>query len=370
MSGIRNLAALANSASSSRVLNLNLVAKRYSDDPMRKTAPLFTDDLLNRSILVKHRLRRDEAYLLPNSSSVATKIIFPLDFDNLEMGGRSIFVNQKGFRQAICDLVGDRELELERDFLVLGLLNDLPSLDPFLVREQLRRHHHQPADCYFSISPSDSSRMQSFTSAEMAPLIRMAFQTTNGGGGMVGKLADALLSANADARLDPLRATLGLHGDQFTQGIFSWKGFIYYKWQFSEMIQSLIRVTQEIDQIRPSGRKDASTREEIRILKASIRKRIREAARNCSRVLAVYDDAFADLVHRGNTAAFRKFLLEAPVFFMDLGYSMGVISHISSFWGYRFKGGEANLPTSEEFLEILVEFETGLAPRQSHSQPW
>jgi hypothetical protein len=49
---------------------------------------------------------------------------------------------------------------------------------------------------------------------------------------------------------------------------------------------------------------------------------------------------------------------------------MGVISHISSFWGYRFKGGGANLPTSEEFLQILIEFETGLAPRQPYSQPW
>ena len=367
MSGIRNLAALAHSASTSRVLNLNLVAKRHAEDPMRKKAPLFTDDLLNRSILVKHRLRRDEAYLLQNPTAVATKIIFPLDFDDLELGGRSIFVNQKGYRQAICDLVGYRELELERDFLVLGMLNDLPSLDPFLVREQLRRNHHQPAECYFSISPADSSRMQSFTSAEMAPLIRMAFQTTSGSGsaGMVGKLADALLSANADARLDPLRETLGLHGEQFTQGIFSWKGFIYYKWQFSEMIQGLIRVTQEMDQIKPAGRNDGATREET-----SIRKRIREAARNCSKVLALYDDAFADLVHRGNTAAFRRFLLEAPIFFLDLGHSMGVISHISSFWGYRFKGGAANLPTSEEFLEILIEFETGLAPRQSYSQPW
>jgi hypothetical protein len=361
MSGVRNLAALATSASTSRVLNLNLVAKRYANDPMRKKAPLFTDDLLNRSILVKHRLRRDEAYLLPNATSVATKIIFPLDFDDLELGGRSIFVNQKGFRQAICDLVGYRELELEKDFFVLGMLNELPSLDPFLVREQLRRNHHQPAECYFSISPADSSRMQSFTSAEMAPLIRMAFRS---------KLADALLSANADTRLDPLRETLGLHGDQFTQGIFSWKGFIYYKWQFSEMIQSLIRVTQEMDHIKPSGRNDVAMREEIRALKASIRKRIREAARNCSRVLALYDDAFADLVHRGNTAAFRRFLLEAPIFFLDLGHSMGVISHISSFWGYRFKGGAADVPTTEEFRDILIEFETGLAPRQSYSQPW
>ena len=370
MSGIRNLAALATSASTSRVLNLNLVAKRYPNDPMRKKAPLFTDDLLNRSILVKHRLRRDEAYLLPNPTAVATKIIFPLDFDDLELGGRSIFVNQKGFRQAICDLVGYRELELERDFLVLSMLNDLPSLDPFLVREQLRRNHHQPAECYFSISPADSSRMQSFTSAEMAPLIRMAFGATSGNAGMVGKLADAILSADADARLDPLRETLGLHGDQFTQGIFSWKGFIYYKWQFSEMIQNLVRVTKEMDQIKPSGRNDVATREEIRVLKASIRNRIREAARSCSKVLALYDDAFADLVHRGNAAAFRRFLLEAPIFFLDLGYSMGVISHISSFWVYRFTDSGVDLPTSEEFRDILSEFETGLAPRQSFAQPW
>lgn len=367
MSGIRNLANLMVSASTSRVLNLNLVAQRYPNDLMRKKAPLFTDALLNRSILVKHRLRRDETYLIPYPTTVATKIIFPLDFDNLQLGGRSIFVNQKGFRQTICDLVGDRELELEQDFLVLSLLNDLPSLDPFLVREQLRRHNHQPAECYFSISPADSSRMQNFTSAEMAPLIRLAFGTTSGNAsgstGMVGKLADAILSSNADSRLDPLRETLGLQGDQFTQGIFSWKGFIYYKWQFSEMIQSLIRVIQEMDQIKPLGRKDAAMQEEIRVLKASIRNRIRETARSCSKVLALYDDAFADLVHRGNTAAFRRFLLEAPLFFLDLGHSMGMISHITSFWGYRFKGGSAELPTSEEFLDILSEFETGLAPR-------
>ncbi|GBF56872.1 hypothetical protein PbB2_00529 [Candidatus Phycosocius bacilliformis] len=372
MSGIRNLAALATTGSTSRVLNLNLVAKRYRDDPMRKQAPLFVDDLLNRSILVKHRLRRDEAYLLPGSTTVATKIIFPLDFDDLELGGRSIFVNQKGYRQAICDLVGYRELELERDFAVLSMLNDLPSLDPFLVREQLRRNHHQPAECYFTISPADTSRMQSFTTAEMAPLIRMAFDNggRGGGAGMVSKLADALLSANADTRLDPLRETLGLHGDQFTQGIFSWKGFIYYKWQFSEMVQGLIRVTQEMDQIKPAGRGDQTSREEIRQLKTSIRKRIREAARNCSRVLALYDDAFADLVQRGNTAAFRRFLLEAPLFFLDLGHSMGVISHIISFWNYRFRRGADETPSADELRDILIEFETGLAPRQISGQAW
>jgi hypothetical protein len=84
MLGIRNLTSLATSASTSRVLNLHLIAKRYTKDPLHKKSPLFTDYLLNRSILVKHRLRRDEVYLVPSSGGIATKIIFPFDCDDLE----------------------------------------------------------------------------------------------------------------------------------------------------------------------------------------------------------------------------------------------------------------------------------------------
>lgn len=371
MSGIRNLPSLATSASTSQVLNLFQVAKRYADDPMRKEAPLFINDLLNRSIIVKHRLRRDEAYLMKGYSVVATKIIFPLDFDDLELGGRSIFVNQKGYKRAVCDVVGSDEMGLEKDFLVLDMLNELPSLDPFLVREQLRRNHHQPAECYFPISPADTKSMQSFTSAEMSPLIKMAFGAKVGSGNdvMVGKLANALLVADDVGTLNPLRETLGLHGEAFTRGIFSWKGFIYYKWQFSKIIQGLTHVTKEIDQIRPSGPNDVATNEEFRILKTAICTRIRETARSCGQVLGLYDDAFADLVERGNTAAFRSFLLKAPTLFLNLGHSMGTISHISSFWEYRFHSGSAGLLKWKEFHDILVEFEGGLAPRESNSKP-
>jgi hypothetical protein len=371
MLGIRNLTSLATSASTSRVLNLHLIAKRYTNDPLYNKSPLFTDYLLNRSILVKHRLRRDEVYLVPSSGGIATKIIFPFDCDDLELGGRSIFVNQKGYKQAISDLVGYNETALEKDFLVLAMLNELPSLDPFLVREHLCRNQHQPAECYFSISPADAQRMQSFTCAEVAPLIRMAFRAGSvSSAGMVGKLADALLVADSNVVLDPLRETLGLRGDQFTQGIFSWRGFIYYKWQFSEMIQRLTQVMRELGQIRPSGRNNVTTRQEILVFKTSICTRIREAARGCNQILALYDEAFADLVLRGNTEAFRRFLLEAHIFFPDLGHSMGVLSHISSFWAYRFKSGAVDLPTWEEFRDILLEFETGLAPRRSNDQRW
>lgn len=366
MTGILDLTALATKSSTSRVLNLYMVAKRHADDPMHKNAPLFRSDFLNRSIIVKHRLRRDEAYLIKNTTAVATKIIFPLDFDDLDLGGRSVFVNQKGFKPAVCDFVGLDEMEMEKDFAVLDMLNELPSLDPFLVREQLRRNNHEPAECYFPISPADAQRMQSFTNSEMAPLIRMAFGTKSGSSeAMVTKLANALLVADDVGALNPLRETLGLEGIQFTRGIFSWKGFIYYKWQFSEIMQGLIRVTKEMDKITPSGPNDVATPEEFSALKASIRARIRDTARSCSQALTLYDDAFSDLVDRGNTAAFRRFLVKAPLLFLDIGHSIGMISHIASFWSYRFHSGSVELLKWKEFYDILLEFQAGLAPRPS-----
>ncbi|GIU67066.1 hypothetical protein [Candidatus Phycosocius spiralis] len=372
MSGIRSLAALTSTASTSRVLNLHLVASMFADDASRTSEPFFFDALLNRSIVIKHRLRSDETYLLSEDISVGTKIMFPLDREDLKAGGRSILVHQQGWKATLCEVLGATETELQKDFDILEMLNDLPSLDPFLVREQLRRHQHFPADCYFAISPADNARMQSFTSKEMAPLIAMAFGSKDGAisPDLVKKLADALLSTNADSRLDPLRMTLGLEGEKFTQGIFSWKGFIYYKWQFSETIHSLNKISSEMDAIKIKGRMDKNIREEIDDLKKTIRERIRDSAKGCQQVLALYDDAFRDLVDKGNTAAFRKFLLDAPLLFVELGHSMGIISHISSFWNYRFKNEKEPKIDVMEFVDILREFESGLAPKRVTMVSW
>ena len=372
MSGVRSLAALTNTASTSRVLNLHLVTVEFADDTARVSAPFFFDAVLNRAIIIKHRLRSDETYLLSDGTAVGTKIMFPLDRSDLKAGGRSILVNHMGWRATLCDVLGATEAELQKDFEILEMLNELPSLDPFLVREQLRRFHHHPADCYFAISPADNARMQTFTSTEMAPLIAMAFGSKNGSipPELVKKLADALLSTNADSRLDPLRMTLGLEGEKFTQGIFSWKGFIYYKWQFSETFHKLTRIGTEMDLVKIKGRIDKNNREEMDVLKKSIRGRIRDSAKGCQQVLALYDDAFHDLVDKGNTAAFRKFLLDAPLLFIELGHSMGIISHISSFWAYRFnKDNEQNVEITE-YLDILREFETGLAPKRATMVTW
>jgi hypothetical protein len=59
-------------ASTSRVLNLMSIARNHADNPDHKAKPLFASQALNRSILLRHRVRSDETYMFPTPRSVAT----------------------------------------------------------------------------------------------------------------------------------------------------------------------------------------------------------------------------------------------------------------------------------------------------------
>jgi hypothetical protein len=54
--------------------------------------------------------------------------------------------------------------------------------------------------------------------------------------------------------------------------------------------------------------------------------------------------------------------MEAPSLFLDLGSSMGTISHIVSFWSSRFPVTEPLSLGSGEFSHILTEFQNSLKP--------
>jgi hypothetical protein len=358
----RSLKSLSETASTSRVLNLSRVYTLFGTDEAYNSNPFFVDPTLNRAIFLKHRLRANETYLVPRSQAVATKIIFPFDAQLLKLGGRSIFVGQTGYRDAMLEFMGPETKSVRRDLDLLALLETLPSLDPFLLKEHLARKDINPADCYFNISAPDMERMRAFASAEIGELITMAFGKDNEAidQDYIARLVDALMGQEAGGRLDPLRLTLGLTGQAFHDGVFSWKGFLYYKWQFGEAAKKLNRIMSDLDLVKFEDTPSSALIERFDMQRPILCKSVRQAARECTAILSLYDDAFRDLVDRGKAGAFRKFLLEAPRLFVDLGSRMGVISHIVSYWTYRFPDNEPLIVHSNEFASIILEFQNSL----------
>ena len=106
-----------------------------------------------------------------------------------------------------------------------------------------------------------------------------------------------MLSNQIDEKLEPLRVTLGLTGKDFREGVFSWRGFLYYKWSMDKFWPDVMNVLREINKIQPHRRRDARPDRPIwPPPRRNIIEMVRDNGNHVNKVLAIYDASFQDLV--------------------------------------------------------------------------
>ena len=357
---LRSLARLQNSGATSRVLNLHRVYEQYGATEDYRARPFFRQPQLNQALVVKHRLREQEVDLFDDYRTTATKIILPIDREDLRSGGRYAFVGQRGYEALLADLIGE-STDSMLDRKTLEVLGRLPYFDPFLMREHLRRFDVHPAPCYFDISPADLKRMFSFMQQELRELVELSFGTEEGDrAGSAATLAEKILSNSAGADMEPLRLTLRLALHEYMEGIFCWKGFLYYKWKLSELNLGAPALIRELRSVAAVGKSDPATVNYVATARDRIVRAIQSNRIAVGETLSVYDKAYQNLTRAGNPAAFRAFLLQAPAMFLRLGEKLGVIDHIVSFWTYRFPPGHPTSAPALELMDIFLDFEESL----------
>ena len=339
------------------MLNLVGVWRKYRDSEPYRAAPLFNSPILNKSIIVKHRLRADEMEHALGDRRSVTKVMIPIDPTDLRVGASSFFVGERGFAAMLNDIGTGDPVRDHADSELLGVLNELPSLDPFLMRERLQARGFRPARLYFDISDADAATMLAFVNAELMPLIVKSFDDIDVSHASSSRFAQKFLDASEDDGLEPLRRGIGLAPEEFAEGLFCWKGFIYYKWCLASLLKQVrpvsgeIAAAKSIDPLTLDDRRYlAETRERLTVT-------IDAACATVRDTLNVYERAYVDLVRHSQPQTFRRFLLEAPNLFHTLGDRLGALSHIVSFWRFRFDGARTARLRSEELIDIMADFD-------------
>lgn len=358
---VRRLSALQESASTTRVLNLAGVHRRNLPEPEVLTPPFFEHPLLNRCIILKHRVRANEMEQFPTNRPNATKVLLPIDPNDLKLGAHYFFMGQRDFDDVTASVFGDALTYSKRDRKVLDLIDGLPSLDPFLLREHLRRNGFEPARAYFNISDADIDRMYKYVEAEITPLVAMSLKSDLAANAHAARLVNKILSSNAPDDLGPLRGVLVLDEKEFLDGVFAWRGFLYYKWVRESLYRRTAAVTAAIELVQPRGPRDPEAIAYIGPARARICLAVQKALDGISQTLSIYDRAYQGLTQNGEPAAFRDFLLSAPAMFTNLGEQLGGVQHIVSYWGHRFPAGRPVLISAQELMDFLLDFEDSLS---------
>lgn len=360
--GIRDLSLIRASGSTARVLNLALIHERFGETDEFRSAPLFRCPKLNRALIIKHALRPHEATLFDRPEPHTTKIVFPYSPVELELGGISVLVGERRWEQAFRNAVGANhsEADFEADFELINVLHEAPSFDPFLLREQLRRIDRQPARLFFDISDADTASMLEFVAAEIEPLAGLAFGASGRRAEKLSmRLAEKLMTDEGAQMLEPMRAALQMSEAQYREGVFAWKGFLYYRWLLQQLDKRHQAFLASFTSCRAfyNGKVKKS---ELERLRSSVAANADFALVRCKESLEDYEHAFKSLT-QNRASAFRDFLLAAPSRFVALGEAVGALAHMHSHWRFRFPDAKNANIEADEMLNIAEEFARMLA---------
>ena len=364
----QSLFSLENSASTSRLLNLRSVFLKNFEDNNYKDKPFFENPTLNRAFIIKHRLLRHEQEEFSRRKTIATKIVIPFETTNLGAGAQSVFVGQTNFEKMIFNNIHAYGLDNSRDLRVLSLLDSLHTLDPFILREHLAKNDVTPADCYFQLGDADVRRMFDFTENEIGELVKMSLgaEWTHEKGAIFIK---KLLSSHEVSPLEGLRLTLQMDNAEFQEGIFCWKAFLYYKWQYKELSLKITPVMSEIDQVSLNGPVSLNYKSEIPAVRKKISRSLSQVIFSINATMSIYDNAYDALIRQNNPAVFKTFLLSAPKFFEQLSERLGALEHLVSFWRFRVPLDGSSRLSVDDLLDMFRDFESSLTSAMEEGDP-
>lgn len=357
VAGVRVLSAITETNGSGRILNLHAVHHLREEELSLRARPMFLHPLLNRTIIAKHFPSENEMARLGPQRVNPTKVIFPFDPADLTLGGQFLFVDQPSFVHLLSlQLDYPAPEALQRDLVLLRLLDSLPTLDPFLVRQTLAKHGYDVSDAYFELARDDQARMLSFVEAEILTLIRLCVPGIAEGDARLKRMASTILSNESGPHLEPLRLTLRLAEDAFNEAMFTWKAFLYYRWRAGQIAPAVKQLQRSFSSIR--SRYD---RQELRLALARSRTLSRRAitliSQDIAALLRRYTLAYEALVAKGNPEVFRHFLLDGAEAYATLGDRIGRLEQMTSYWTWRFPPpGPAAAPTDallDGFRDLL-----------------
>ncbi|MHA6287578.1 hypothetical protein [Maricaulis sp. CAU 1757] len=363
---------IAQGGATPRILDLWSIRKRYGHTVAHESKPFFRNPRLNSCFIIKHTVRPHERALLLTESPVVTKLIIPVSVHDLAMGGHSFFVEEKSLDRRLREFlgIGPGNKDFELDFERLREVSTLPSLDPFLTADHFTRVENPVARLYFNITPADQAAMKTYVARQISGIVCLAFgvEELKADDERAIRFAEQLLDADEADKMVHLRKTLGMTEEEYTHGVFGWKGILYYRWCLSNEMESLRKFAMELNDCHVRG---ASPAENIELneIRRCILRETRERWSALTSVMDDYDIEFGRFCKGGDATAIRSFLLKAPSYFFQLGSDLSAVSHVTSFWNYWWRDREKGSLPARDAMEIFPAFLNSLSRDAGHGVP-
>lgn len=377
------------SSGASRIFNVAEITGRLEDEA--RTAGegpperlFFNHRGLNRVVFIK----RPKEYAPPSSSSlvasaeilengrvttialntrprvekgdIATIVYLPYDATDIAGGGASFELGGRGSARALLDATGfDAQADsdaVRSDMHLLELIEDLPSLDPFLLKDRVAVADIGVPDAYFSISEAEFADIKRYILDKFSPITdRILDPASRNAAQTAEQFILKLWEAKDLDYLMPITKVFRLDPNQAAEIYYSWKGITYYEYQYKRGQKTMLGFADWLHSgTQPSHYVKADVREALAQTGREVAAAFARHLTNCSDILRIYNQAYEGLfVRSGDARPFIDFLRDAATLFWDLAASISALNHGVSVWQQRVRKEADNRLTADELKSLL-----------------
>lgn len=326
-------------AGSSRVFNCAALHRNVLAEGGAPGQFLFKTRDLNNAIFMKETYP-DDGMRESASKPVGTKIFFSYSEKADLDGGRSIFLNDRNLRTALQFQAGMSDSpeseEAEADLKILRILDDLPSVDPFLFRERMEAEGFDPHPGYFEMTAAEFARVRGHVLKQFQPIVETAFEGVSDANraSYLKTLVNKLWDASDMGALKPLLQAMQIQDSEAADTLYAWKGVIYYEHVFARRQEVWKDFANWLNtESRPLDSMPAMAQVTLDDQLSQWRKLYQRHWKAVHLMLAEYRNSY-EMLFRDHKSPepFIEFLHKAGKCFFQIGDSMSRIDHSIDLW--------------------------------------
>jgi len=377
------------SSGASRILNAAEITRRLEEQASATGAPpperlLFRHRALNRVVFVKRpkEIARPSSSPLVTSTEIlengqlrtialdskvrvekgdiATVVYVPYDAHQIADGGASFELGGRNRFQALLDATGfDARADsdaVRRDLRLLDLIEDLPSLDPFLLKDRVSLEDVTVPEAYFSISETEFQDIKRYILNKFRPITERVVDPSSPN---AAETAEQFIMKLWEARdldyLKPITDAFRLDPQQATEIYYAWKGITYYELQYKRSQRALLGFADWLHgRAVPTDYVKPDVREALAEAARDVAGALARHLQNSSDILRLYNQGYEELFVRGGDARpFIDFLRDSSTLFWDLAASISALNHGVSVWDQRTRNAEDRRLAAEPLKPLL-----------------
>jgi hypothetical protein len=360
------------SAGSSRTFNAcaisaGIVAALPPTEPKPHAKPepgpklLFESKAFNYVIIIKEPARNQPGmFAPPPGKTLRTRLYFPYNREKPHEGGVSIDTQNPKLDEALQDTAGldkkNRPEAYAHDKKILKIFTDLPSLDPFLLKDRFRQSGIEVRDEYLYVQPDEWEAIRQFVHNQFRIVASVIFPGESAQmDAHVNQLTQQLWDLRDLTHLEALTKVFGLDPNRTEEIFYSWKGVIYYDFEYDRLRGKITELFDWFDvSSTPKDFVKPAMEKELDRLRTEIKNHILRAKSETKKHLGAYHNGFDLFFKEKKTAAdFVNFLQSAPNNFYSLGESISRLSHSIVIWDRGTQNFRGRLLPSEQLMELF-----------------